>query len=205
MFKYLLSQKHTRIAFFSAGTDDRNEVLISTFLTIILGDEVYNSLKSQGQFDIFSRNHMKERSSQKDLSLVLKPENDERISDIILVDDYECCAMPGEQSFYIRTLFIAEGGDIRWKNNMYYFMGVFNTYFESSQYETIPLRESIAQMIPLAGHPFLYCDKEGLDYFPTPEFHAEMVAIGLEEVRKTKPEAQSYPFQYDLKYMRPWW
>jgi hypothetical protein len=211
LLDYLL-KKEVRMAFFSAGIEERNIPLISQLLSQTMGEKEYESLISKGQFRVFSRHHMRkvrphESGVQvystgtyvKDLTPIMHNATQNRngladtIDDMILVDDNPSyCAQGQAVCIYTPGSYIElepqhmRIAELRLKNNFYYFLGLFMTCFENDSFKTMSLRERISCAIKLDER---YDPKHQI---PDPNFEIQMSVLGLAEVRKTHPEAVFY-------------
>ncbi|XP_065218640.1 uncharacterized protein LOC135844387 isoform X12 [Planococcus citri] len=201
LFDYLLEQG-VRIVFFSGGPKERNLAVIPELLTSFWGDEKFEALKAKGQFDIFSKEHCRERAFRgegnfvKDLKVVIR--DGETLSDTILVDDDESYAGHDQKPCLLiidlNVWYIADENEIeKYKkqnprdektinyrlNGAYYMLGVFKTVFGHEKYKVLPLRECLKQLL----------NEEALDV----EAHTtQMIDLGLSEVRKLVPSALYY-------------
>lgn len=137
VFIYLL-RKGVRVAFFSAGVAERNESLIERYFIDLLGLKRYQKYLREGQFRVFSRQHLKGKTTPytKDLSLVTMP--GESTDNAILVEDDDSYAakdqLPCLKGRYVsdpwgNSYFRDE--EIFALNHAYYFLGVLDTCFEA--------------------------------------------------------------------------
>ena len=77
------------------------------------------------------------------------------------------------------------------KNNVYYLLGIFSSYFDSDKSLSLSLREGIEK---------IYQEKVSPDHLkngnaPLEKFHPfvlEMISLGLLEVQKQRPDAVFY-------------
>jgi hypothetical protein len=166
---YLVAQ-NARVTFFSAGSEYRNELLIDEILQRIM-DSSYDELVGDGQFKIHSQSHGK-----KDLTKVLN--ESETLNDAILVDDKDTLCVEGQEAF-IKS-------PTGFMNLGYYFLGIFMTYFESSQYQSTSLREF------LSHQHSANCTANNSTNAPTIQFQVEMILKGLKQVRTVNEEALFY-------------
>ncbi len=151
LFDYLLS-KNVRLVFYSASVESRNLPLVTDLMTYYYGQDKFLHLKYEGQFEIFSRtqsvkpgetsrNWVYPHGTQlKDLKVVLKPERNETINDVILVDDRPYNATVDQKVIITRSKH-------DFKNNTYYFLGVFKTYFTSTKYSKQSLRHCMSHIL----------------------------------------------------------
>jgi hypothetical protein len=189
----------SRIVFFSSAIEDRNSKVITTLLEETLGKEQYQLLKYQGQFDILSKQHMRPGNDElgeygnniKDFTQVIK--NDETLLDAILIEDQPSYAAYDQQPCIsiidVERWAVECGNESRYafpKNTIYYLLGLFKTYFDNSAYRQLPLREGIGKIL-------LQQKSEGYigGMEQSPFVHA-MIDLGLNEVRKTYPDAIFY-------------
>ncbi|XP_065218635.1 uncharacterized protein LOC135844387 isoform X7 [Planococcus citri] len=210
LFDYLLEQG-VRIVFFSSGPKERNLTVIPELLTSFWGCEKFKALKAEGQFDIFSEEHTRERAFPdetggyvKDLKVVIR--DGETLSDAILVeDDYTFAAHDQKPYLFIIDLTFwritdkdeAEKEDKGYGiwvgktsnfcvNSIFYMLGVFKTYFGHEKYKVLPLREGLNQLLPKEAY------KNGSEFFAKHSFADDMINLGLSEVRKLVPNAMYY-------------
>ncbi|XP_065220757.1 uncharacterized protein LOC135845840 [Planococcus citri] len=207
LFDYLLEQG-VRIVFFSAGFKGRNLKVISELLTSFWGSEKFESMKAEGQFDIFSKEHLRERTVAdeaayvKDLKVVIR--DGETLLDAILVeDDYLYAAHDQKPCLYILDLSFwhvidkdkiskNEGKEAFWRgkthnhavNSVYYMLGVFKTYFEDEKYKVLPLREGLSRLLPKEAWKTRFFERNS--------FADDMIDLGLSEVQKLVPDAMHY-------------
>ena len=208
LIKYLI-ENGSRIVFFSAGNEDRNKFLVDALLSTILGRQYYQQLKEKGQFSVFSSNNLR-RSYHlhetgvgmihghyvKDLAQVLQ--DDEVIENSILVEDQPAYAAfnskPCIMSLILYQWDILSFNDSELsfpKNNVYYLLGIFISYFDSDKSLSLSLREGIEK---------IYQEKVSPDHLkngnaPLEKFHPfvlEMISLGLLEVQKQRPDAVFY-------------
>ena len=95
LFDYLLEQGVRLVFFSSCDNERRNEFLISELLKVFWGNWKYESLKSRGQFEVFSMGDIERANRQftdehgcKNLQIVVR--NGESLLDAILVEDSQC-------------------------------------------------------------------------------------------------------------------
>ena len=191
VLKYLLSQD-CYVDFFSLGISERNIPLIETYLAdnTVLGKSMYNQMKRAGQFRVFSR-HNSFDGQTKNLMQLRRP--GQTINDIILVDD--SLRSPdvdrGEGAFiqYLRWNYSI---DCTWALNFpYCLIGLFKSYFESS-HNSGSLRQYVSQLkLKTLSGPNL--DSGSINHsvalWNVPVNYRKFIKIGLNEVRKTKPDA----------------
>ncbi|XP_065225931.1 uncharacterized protein LOC135849421 [Planococcus citri] len=209
LFDYLLEQS-VRIVFFSHAPKERNSTVIPQLLTSFWGSEKFEALKAKGQFDIFSEEHLRKRTTRgegnkvKDLKVVIR--NDETLLDAIVVVD-ECSYAAHDQKpclFIIDLSFWKitdknEMDEVEAKcaipdgifqnfpvNSVYYMLGVFKTYFGHEKYKVLPLREGLNQLLPKEAR------ENQLEFFTTHSFADDMINLGLSEVQKLVPDAMYY-------------
>jgi hypothetical protein len=189
LFDYLLEQG-ARIVFFSGGSEERNVAVIPALLTSFWGDQKYKTLKSKGQFDIFSKEdlHNHCREDHKDLNVVIR--DGESLSDVVLVDNDPFFTVRDQKpSIHVRNIwcpFWADADIDRFHertDSVYYMIGLFKTYFERKKYRKLPLREGLQCIIPE--------DHERTLPVASP-FVRKMMELGLSEVRKQIPNATFY-------------
>jgi len=196
---HYLIQFGSRIVFFSSAIEDRNSKVIPTLLEEILGKEHYQLLKSQGQFDILSKQHMRSRNDAlgaygnniKNCTQVIK--NNETLLDAILIEEQPSYAALNQKSSIsiidVEHWAVACENESKYafpKNMIYYLLGIFKTYFGNSAYRKLPLRKGIEKIL---------LQKKAEEYIESmdqsPFVHA-MINLGLNEVRKTYPKAIFY-------------
>lgn len=208
LFDYLLKQG-VRIVFFSSAGEERNVTVIPKLLTSFYGDERYETLKSEGQFAIFSdeqmrkgtHRHLREGNYVKDLGVVIR--DGESILDVILVEDDRSFVAHDQQPYlYIMDLgfywylsknksFFDEGPTNFSMNSTYYMLGIFMTYFGHEKFYKLPLREGIKQILPADWENYY-------SSFIKHPFSREMIDIGLLEVQKQVPDAVFYGCLQDV-------
>jgi len=203
LMEYLISFG-SRIVFFSAGHQSRNDDLIERLLIQLFGKERYEELKLSGQFEIFSAHQMRAANHElgevgsyvKDLSVVLKDQ--EEIANSILIEDQPNNAAHDQQPCIMvdlktwDTLLPNNLEQCFAKNNVYYLLGIFSNYF-NLRGDLPPLRlwiEDFFKEKVSDGH-FL-----GRFYMPHKydQFVIDMIDCGLEEVRKRHSNAMLYGF-----------
>jgi len=191
LFNYLINH-NCRIVFFSAASEDRNLTILEKLLLTPFSEEKYQQLKSAGQFDIFSSQHLRPgitnvdpSGTVKDLSIVLKDKED--INNSILIEDQPRYAAYNSPcitalNLYQWDLFTMKDSPLCFvKNNTYYLLGIFSNFFDTDQHLSSSLNEWSQQ---------LYINKKPFDT-NTP-FIREMIFAGLNEVNKQRPEAVFY-------------
>ncbi|XP_065218633.1 uncharacterized protein LOC135844387 isoform X5 [Planococcus citri] len=211
LFDYLL-ERGVRIAFFSSAAKERNLTVIPELLTSFWGIEKFEALKAEGQFDIFSQEHMRrgifhgsEGGNVKDLKVVIR--DGETLLDVILVEDTGSYAANGQKPylFIIDMTFwhITDKDEVKkvkrkmycnWEgktsnfcvNSVYYMLGVFKTYFGHEKYNVLPLRKGLNQLLPKEAF------KNGQAFFAKHSFADDMINSGLSEVQKVVPDAVYY-------------
>jgi hypothetical protein len=204
LFNYLIDHK-ARIVFFSAGIKERNVALLEQILPQYLGEERYELLKAQGQFQIFSEDDLTPSNGEnlgegrhiKDLNKVINGV-DQR--NVILIDD-DSSYVQAYQRPYIQPLDLSDwnvlsqrenGYNDFAKNGAYYLLGIFKEYFEQEQYSALQLKDGLIEV---------YKERE-VSIFK--KYHAtsrnpfvrEMIYSGLTEVQKTHEEAVLYGEYY---------
>lgn len=199
LFEYLI-ERGVRIVFFSSALKERNLSVIPELLTSFWGAARYQTLKSEGQFEIFSRDNLRlglhlgrEGNCVKDLRIVI--EKDESLLDAVLIEnDSSYTAYDQEPCIYVIDLFLAYLDERRdkeanfyhfAKNSAYYIIGLFKTYFEHEKYNKLPFREGLDQILPTDL-------RESYSFFKQHPFADKMIRIGLEEVQKKVPDARLY-------------
>lgn len=199
LFEYLIKQG-ARIAFFSSALKERNISVVPELLTSFWGEARYQTLKSEGQFEIFSRDNLRlglgvgrEGNCVKDLSIVIQ--KDESLLDAVLIEnDSSYTAYDQEPCIDVIDLFSAYLDERRdkeenfyhfAKNSAYYIIGIFKTYFEHAKYNKLPFREGLDQILPTDR-------RESYSFFKQHPFADKMIRIGLEEVQKKVPDARLY-------------
>ncbi|XP_065218529.1 uncharacterized protein LOC135844298 isoform X2 [Planococcus citri] len=211
LFDYLL-QQGVRIVFFSAACKERNLTVIPELLTSFWGNEKFEALKAEGQFDIFSEEHCRkgavrghEGNYVKDLKVVFR--EGETILDVILVED-DASYVAHDQKPCLRIINLRcwritdkdkveevdeiycdwEGKSINFcLNSVYYMLGVFKTYFGHEKYKVLPLREGLNQLLPKEA-----CYGNDDVFFAKHSFADDMINLGLSEVQKVVPNAMYY-------------
>lgn len=155
LFEYLL-EKNVRLVFFSAGSMERNVLLITRLLLSFWDRETFIALRLDGQFDILSREDThydgpvgEDAQRKKDLQKVIK--EGETLWDAILVDDNPKNTVSGQgpclNILKLRSWLVKRKEDSECPiYNIYYMVGVFKTYFEDDRYSKMPLREGIKEM-----------------------------------------------------------
>ncbi|KAL6954111.1 hypothetical protein U1Q18_049577 [Sarracenia purpurea var. burkii] len=204
LFEYLFD-RGVRIVFFSSAERYQNVVRIPLLLARLLGNQTYESLKSKGQFDIFSREEERlgnrstpEGNYVKDLRVVVR--DGESLSDAVLVDDDPCFASLDQHPCLVTLcLFLwtlrnesesirSEEDDYNFaKNSIYYMLGVFKTYFEHEKYRRLPFRQGLDHIVPRY--------KFYRDFVSEVWRHPlvrHMIDVGLSEVQKQVPSATFY-------------
>ncbi|XP_065218631.1 uncharacterized protein LOC135844387 isoform X3 [Planococcus citri] len=216
LFGYLLEQG-VRIIFFYSDTDKNRGAeavtALQELLTLFWGSEIFAELKAEGQFDIFTEEHLLKGTSRdegndlkdlKDLRLVIR--GSETLLDAILVEDDRNYALDDQKPcLYIidltrwlitdkdkigknkeRESFWGKKSDNFPLNSVYYMLGVFKTYFENEKYKKLPLREALDILLPKEAKA------KSVDFFKTHSFVDCMINLGLSEVRKVVPSAMYY-------------
>ncbi|XP_065218638.1 uncharacterized protein LOC135844387 isoform X10 [Planococcus citri] len=205
LFDYLLEQG-VRIVFFSGGAKQRNLAVIPELLTYFWGSEKFEALKAEGQFDIFSKDHLREGRTApgegnyvKDLKVVIR--DGETLLDVILVEDDRYYAAHDQKpclyaidlmNWRIREKEVEMHGYCEGKssnfclNSIYYMLGVFKTYFRHVEYKVLPLREGLNQLLPKEAF------ENGRHFFSKHSFADDMINLGLSEVLKLVPNAKYY-------------
>jgi hypothetical protein len=177
LLKYLLAQ-NARIVFYSAGTQIRNTALINDmFLKNTFDSKTLDILLTKDQFKIYSRGDLV--SGKKDLKPLLK--SNENICDAVLMEDDLDFSVWG-QAFLFKP-------PIDFKNYGYYFLGVFLTYFNHPNCENMTLYEFTVKNEWYREDRSYYGRDDKTPLMP---YFMEMIKIGLNEVRKTVPEAIFY-------------
>jgi hypothetical protein len=185
---YLL-RNNVRIAVFSAAIEERNVLLTRDIFVDILGIKKYQKLvEKEQQFQVFSRNHQRSNSANKDLSIILN--NDEKLENCVLIDDNTQCCQPGQEKNFILIPEI-----IGFQNYGYYFIGLFKSYVESKNYNKLSISQFMSEFIDVVntGEVYNTCRQERNISI---QFILDMVKSGLVEVRKTTPNAEIY--HYDI-------
>ncbi|MGV2433012.1 MAG UNVERIFIED_CONTAM: hypothetical protein LVQ98_06975 [Rickettsiaceae bacterium] len=173
--------------------------MVAELLKQILGEKTYWKLKSEGQFEIFSKHHMRKAQGMetgnytKDLTPIIKPP--ESPENLILVDDDSSYIADGQKP-YIPPIDLQHCDysnnsfdyDTFPKNAAYYLIGLFKSYFKNPKYNNLPIREAFQIILPDRDSPEMRdLSKSG--------FVHEIICEGLSEVRKTFGEAIFYGFQ----------
>jgi hypothetical protein len=160
---------------------------MNNIFTHVFGETEYNKLVSEGQFQVFSKHHrLNKYSSNKDLLIVLK--DDEQLENALLIDDYNYCCKPGQEKNFILVPSI-----IGFQNLAFYYIGLFKSYFDSDNCTTKSISQFMSENIQIQKTGvFLGCQKTDVSI----QFVLDMVKIGLDEVRKSKPNAAFY--KYDV-------
>ena len=204
LLKYLLKH-NTRLAFFSAGIESRNVPLIEDILKRSLSPETYHKHLAEGQFKVLSRHHMRRIIPGKEKGVTVFSDGDlvkdltpalrtgETSADAVLIDDNPtycahdqlmCVYTPGSMLELSETQLRV--GELRVKNNFYYFLGLFHTVFAHQQKHQQSLRQALTEVVQLHGsYHSQYC-------VPSLRFELDMTLLGLAETRKTCPEAVFY-------------
>ena len=219
LFEYLI-KNGARVVFFSSAVEHRNISVIPQLLVNILGEERYALLKSQGQFAIFSKQHVRpgkpwhsrEGNYVKDLKTVIAEGED--LENAVLIEDQpsyvahdqEPCISVLDCLYWKPTYTNAkdDGQGILPKNTVYYLLGLFKTYFENKDYAQMPLRKGIARIFPStpAHYDYMHKVKPGPLFYANhldgdnSQFIYDMICLGLDEVRKTDPEAILYAHKW---------
>jgi hypothetical protein len=191
-------EQGVRIVFFSGGSEERNVSIISALLTSFWVDQKYEALKSEGQFDIFSKEDLRDSirslekrgSCKKDLNVVIR--DGDSLSDVILVeDDVAYTAHDQEPCIEVPNIYgsfteYADSDEAFYRNSIYYMIGLFKTYFESEKYRKLPLREGFKRILPAEA------ETERYNFFGTSPMVRSMIDIGLSEVSKQVSNATLY-------------
>ena len=166
LLDYLISH-NCEIAFFSAAPKRRNMDLLNNYLShdTMFGTAGFDRLKAEGQFKVYSDNHL--RDNCKSLKALLR--SDQCIDDTVLIDDTHGNAPEDEQ-----PLILIPGSKFHF-NNMYYLLGLFINYFEYAAINGISLRAYYTSL-PKTRNLF-------------PDDVLAFTLTGLNEVRKITPTA----------------
>ncbi|XP_065218491.1 uncharacterized protein LOC135844267 [Planococcus citri] len=211
LFDYLLEQS-VRIVFFSSAAKERNLAVIPELLTSFWGSKKFEALKAEGQFNIFSKEHCRERAFPgegkyvKNLKVVIR--DGETLLDAVLVEDhYRRAAHDQKPCLYILDISFWHAMDkndvekkkmkqmyCHWEgksinfclNSVYYMLGVFKTYFDQEKYKVLPLREGLNQFLPKGSY------NNGQAFFAKHSFADDMINLGFSEVQKLVPNAMYY-------------
>ncbi|XP_065218634.1 uncharacterized protein LOC135844387 isoform X6 [Planococcus citri] len=211
LFGYLLEQG-VRIIFFASDTKKNRGAVtaLQELLALFWGSEIFEALKAEGQFDIFTEEHLSketfrdEGNKVKDLKVVIR--GSETLLDAILVEDDRNYAVHDQKPcLYIIDLmrwlitdkdeigknkeregFWGKKSDNFPLNSVYYMLGVFKTYFGSEKYKALPLREGLDKLLPKEAKA------KSVDFFKTHPFADCMINLGLSQVRKQVPSAMYY-------------
>jgi hypothetical protein len=220
LFEYLV-KNGVRVVFFSSAVEERNNTVIPKLLKKVLGKERYESLHEQGQFEIFSRQHLREGDSDfgeygndvKDLAKVIKEGED--LADAILVEDQPTYTAYGQWPC-IKVLDCMlwditgknDARDSYPKNTVYHLLGLFKTYFENEEYKQMPLRKGIEKLCPIP--PPRHDNGIKRKNQPPPLFRPDndqqftyrMICLGLDEVRKKHKKAIVYGKKLLKEYIK---
>ncbi|MBX9890238.1 MAG: hypothetical protein K2X94_03145 [Amoebophilaceae bacterium] len=79
------------------------------------------------------------------------------------------------------------------KNGTYYILGIFRTYFDHKEYNHLPLRKGIEKIVEQRN-------AEGVVWTKESPFVRAMIYLGLDEVKKTYPEAIFYGYELLERY-----
>ncbi len=206
LMNYLINTG-SRIAFFSAGSESRNIVVIGELLIKLFGEVRYQELKDAGQFNIFSGHQMRIANSQlgeeytthvKDLNIVL--EGNETILDAILIDDQPRYVAhdqtPCIVGIVLEDLLENFRQDNFSKNAVYYLLGVFSNYFNDNQ-DSLPIRVWMKNFfLEHTDYNIIYSNLYLPHDFFIPEKNnkcvLQLIQQGLQEVQKTYPDAMLY-------------
>jgi hypothetical protein len=183
LFKFLINH-NCRIAFFSAGMEERNLQLIEHLLTNILDENQYYELKNSGQFVVFSKNSLTQ-DKKKDISVILNtnedPDNSALIEDQVenATDNTSCI---GALNLFHWDLWCYNNNSIKClpKNAAYYLLGIFVSYFGKNNHNNISLKNWLE---------FINLNKQPPNNII---FIEHMINIGLQEVQKEYHDAICY-------------
>ena len=156
LFKYLVTRG--RVVFFSSAAEERNVFLVKELLCMLLGKHHYDQLKKQGQFVIYSHQHLKygnrktgEGIQIKDLQQILL--YNEHIDEAVLIEDQPSFAVSTQRPVIlamdmdIEFLYMQRETTIDFKmNGTYFLLGLFKYYFENVDYSILPLRKGIEKI-----------------------------------------------------------
>lgn len=188
LVKYLLSQD-CQVNFFSLGHKERNEPFVDRLLSDerFLGCKRYCRLKEEKQFQVFSNHQC--AYLQKPLKQTLLP--GQTLDDVILVDDSTELRHDGNEDEETKIPYAQwsnrEDSSDAWSlHYMYCIIGLFKDYFENAKPQGVALRHYVQrlEMVPTNT------DKRPI---MVPKDYAKFIVAGLQEVRKTKPNAFYFP------------
>lgn len=201
----------SRIVFFSAGPECRNNAVIEKLLIKLFGEDRYKELKCDGQFEVFSPKDMREsipthgeiyNNRIKDLNIVLK--DDETILDSILIEDQSLYAAWDQRPCIVglvleNLLFESKETNFS-KNAAYYLLGIFIEYFNNNQ-DFLPLKLWVENFFleknnEYSMHSQVECNRQ-VCYVPqiTDPWVLNLINSGLSEVQKKYPDASLFGSQ----------
>jgi hypothetical protein len=167
-------------------------------MTQFYGHEGYTDLSNLKQFRIISRDMTVVANGdrvKKDLTVLL--EDNEALENVILIEDRTTFMHPGQDPCILvyesngcneyDTSYSDLSMKLFAKNTSYYLLGIFKQYFESGKYDQLSLRESIKLILSTDTTPY-----EPTRSMPIYPVQLELIRSGLQEVRKTVPEALFY-------------
>jgi hypothetical protein len=203
-----------RIVFFSAGSKERNEILVSKLLSSFYSDSRRQKLLAAGQFKIFSLpdcHIIRPRCPYNNLPLLFHKnlnvllEENETIDDVILIDDRYDIAATGQEVMIHMGLFDSTRQMNScffpihthfFKNGTYFMLGLFKTYFDSTCYNKLPIRTALKSIFATANTDSIIKANERIA--------GHMVSTGLKYVRLYTPEAVFYGSEHvNMRYFTP--
>lgn len=213
-----LLENDIKIVFFSAGVRERNEPLIHTYFTQMLGEKVYRILKNAGQFSVFSKNDMVGQCLKNLENIGLS------ISDSILVDDNILCIAGGQESMIKLTdatvlLFFEElsqikntGDEVSFDLNFTlhhgpYILGVVHEALQRMENDALCFRDAVEKVFlphvnySLNGgceavHPTTFVPHDDMNDH-SKEFLEDMINKGIVQIQKRAPgvtRIKSFPY-----------
>jgi hypothetical protein len=201
----------SRIAFFSAGPECRNNIVIERLLIKLFGEERYKELKYDGQFEVFSPKDMRESIPAhgeththciKDLSIVLK--DNETILDSILIEDQSLYSAWDQRPCIVGLVLENLLYDLKEtnfsKNAVYYLLGVFTEYFNNNP-DFLPLKLWVENFFLEKNNQYSIHSQIEFNrqvcYVPqtTDPWVVNLINSGLIEVQKKYPDARLFGSQ----------
>lgn len=218
LFDYLL-QSQVRIVFFSSGVAARNIQLIQTYFSEMLGADTYNELHQNGQFTVFSREHMVKGTygnKAKDLEAIGLS-----LEESILVEDDASFRAKGQESLlkinyyaYYRLYgainSLRKDSSLSWElyfslNQGLYLLGVISTALDGVN-DKVSFRSILTNIFkPLQDLPNDIFQPTDISIFQEKgkfahQFVEDMIAKGLLILREKNPAAtliKDFPFTID--------
>lgn len=209
----------SRVAFFSAGPENRNNIVIEKLLIQLFGEDRYKELKYDGQFEVFSPKDMREAIPAKgeiytryvkDLNIVLK--DHETILDSILIED-QSLNMAWDQKPCIvglvleNLLYDFQESNFS-KNAVYYLLGIFIEYFNNNP-DALPLRSWMEKFFLEKNNRYLiHAEIEygrQICYVPQKNdpWAINLINSGLTEVQQRYPNARLFGIKNNIKIIQP--